>query len=122
MHVETFDPKERIVWVDVRLFGPMGVKMLRFVLDTGTPVTVVRTSAVDELGYSARMGTARSRLIGVDGVQEGYARLAQKVRSCRTAPRERNKMPVIKKPLRTKKRSTPIQVPRESRRSRPLGN
>src|SRR3954468_842751 len=66
-----FSPKHRVVWVEVSAFGPLGQRDLRFILDTGTPVTVIDPAVADELGYSARMGT-RSRLLGVDGIQEGY--------------------------------------------------
>ena len=72
MFVARFDPKKRIVWLEVRLFGPLGYRDCRFILDTGTTVTVVDPGVVDGLGYSARMATARSRLVGIDGVQEGY--------------------------------------------------
>ena len=72
MFVGQFDPKKRIVWVQVRLFGPNGDTEHRFILDTGTGVTVVDPCIVEDLGYSARMGTSISRLIGIDGVQEGY--------------------------------------------------
>jgi len=34
--------------------------------------TEKKLPAVDELGYGAQMGTARSRLLGVSDVQEGY--------------------------------------------------
>lgn len=72
MFTSRFDPKEREIWVDVVLHGPLGQIPCRFLLDTGTRVTVVDPALVDALGYSARMGEGRSRLIGVDGVQEGY--------------------------------------------------
>jgi predicted aspartyl protease len=45
---------------------------LRFVLDTGSQATVLNTASADDNGYSASMGTKRSRLLGVEGVQEGY--------------------------------------------------
>lgn len=72
MHAETFDPKKRVVWLEVQVFGPAGRGACRFILDTGSPVTVISTSVIDSLGYSARMGTTRSQLIGIEGAQEGY--------------------------------------------------
>jgi hypothetical protein len=72
MFTARFDPKERIVWVNVRLFGPLGHRNLRFVLDSGTPMTTVDTTVIDELGYGARMGNKRSRSVGMGGAERGY--------------------------------------------------
>lgn len=72
MFTARFDPKERIVWIKVRLFGPLGDRNLRFVLDSGTPMTTVNTAVIDELGYGARMGRSRSRSIGMGGAERGY--------------------------------------------------
>ncbi len=72
MHVVQFERSERIIWVPVTLWGPLGEQELQFILDTGTSVTVVNTAIIDKLGYSAKMGTTRSRLVGVEGAQEGY--------------------------------------------------
>jgi predicted aspartyl protease len=72
MVVGRFDPAECVIWVRVIVSGPLAARNLRFILDTGTQATVLNTAAADDLGYSAKMGTARSRLLGVEGVQEGY--------------------------------------------------
>jgi hypothetical protein len=72
MYVGQFDPNERVIWVEVRTFGPLGDRRLKFILDTGTPVTILRTDVADDLGYGASMGTGRSRLLGPGGAQEGY--------------------------------------------------
>ena len=72
MFVDRFDPLAGVLWVRARAFGPLGGKDLRLILDTGTVVTVLDTAVLDALGYSARMATARSSLLGVDGAQEGY--------------------------------------------------
>jgi len=72
MFAQAFDPKKREILIDVVLTGPLGASRLRFLLDTGTPVSIIDSAAVDALGYGARMGTEVSRLAGVDGVQAGY--------------------------------------------------
>jgi predicted aspartyl protease len=72
MIVGKFDPTERVIWVQVRLSGPQGVGRLRFILDTGSPVTLVSLSVVAALGYSERMSHRSSRLYGTAGLEEGY--------------------------------------------------
>lgn len=61
-----------MVWVEVTRFGPQGHRDLNFILDTGTPMTTVDTSIVDDLGYSPRMGKGVSRSIGMGGPERGY--------------------------------------------------
>jgi hypothetical protein len=72
MFVGQFDPNERVIWVEVRVFGPLGHRQLKFIFDTGTPVTILNTAIADNMGYGANMGTGRSRLLGPEGAQEGY--------------------------------------------------
>src|SRR5262245_33456541 len=72
MIVARFEPERRVILVDVCISGPADTRDLSFILDTGSPVTIVNTEVIDLLGYSARMATERSRLIGAVGAQEGY--------------------------------------------------
>jgi predicted aspartyl protease len=72
MWTDPFDPRARIVYVPIRLYGPLGNHVYRFVLDTGCAVSLVDPEIVDDLGYSPRMGRRISRVIGVGGVQHGY--------------------------------------------------
>lgn len=66
-----FDPKRRAIILDTQLYGPLGVVRLRCLLDTGTTATIIDTKAIDQVGYGARMGKGRSRLVAL-GTQEGY--------------------------------------------------
>ncbi len=63
---------KRIIEVRVRLFGPLADRDLQFILDTGTPVTIVHTGRSDLLGYSASMAKRNSRLWSTGGPQDGY--------------------------------------------------
>jgi Fe2+ transport system protein FeoA len=71
MWTSRFDPKQRAIIVPVQIQGPLGVARLQCLLDTGTTATVIDTAALDQIGYSARMGKSRSRLVAL-GTQEGY--------------------------------------------------
>lgn len=63
-----FDPAEGVIWIDARVFGPMGQRNLDCILDTGTPRTILDTSILDSLGYGAGMGTRIASVHGVDGL------------------------------------------------------
>jgi hypothetical protein len=69
---DRFDPKQRTVWLDVLLSGPAGNGWCTFVLDTGSPVTILDPGKADELGYSARMGKRLRSFWAVGGTQPGY--------------------------------------------------
>ena len=56
----------------MRVVGPLGELDLNFVLDTGTPITIVHTGRTDSLGYGAKMAKRLSRLWGTGGPQDGY--------------------------------------------------
>ena len=71
MWTSEFDPKQRAIIVPVQVQGPLGVAKLQCLLDTGTTTTIIDTAALDQIGYSARMGKSRSRLVAL-GTQEGY--------------------------------------------------
>ena len=65
--------------VDVRLHGRLGVGQGRFLIDTGSPVTIVDPSLVDSLGYGARQSQLKySRLHGAgDDTSLGYVLTVQ---------------------------------------------
>lgn len=69
----SYRPRERIVWLDVGIHGPLGARWYNFVLDTGSPVTVVDPGVVDELGYGAAMGKAIRTFWSIGGSQAGYS-------------------------------------------------
>ena len=72
MWTHQFDPKSRIILVPVQVQGPLGDVDLKFLVDTGTPVTIVNTAFADLLGCNAKTAKRRSRLWGTGGPQDGY--------------------------------------------------
>lgn len=55
-----------------KVFGPMGERYLHCIVDTGTPQTILDTSILDSLGYSASMGTRIVTLSGIGGQLAAY--------------------------------------------------
>lgn len=60
------DPARRRIIVEALLHGPHGFVEAYLLVDTGTPVTVVDGEVIHDLGYTARDGIGRSRLVGPD--------------------------------------------------------
>lgn len=79
MWIQEFDPAQRTVWIEVQLWGPSANRWYSFVLDTGSPVTVVDSDVADELGYSAMMGKGIHRFWSVGGPQYGYVLEMQQI-------------------------------------------
>jgi predicted aspartyl protease len=77
--VERFDPKKRVPWVTVVMSGPRGAREFHFIFDTGAQTTVVNTEAAEMLGCSARMGTVRSRTMGIADEHDGYRLVVQRL-------------------------------------------
>ena len=76
-----FDPASTHILVGGVLEGPLGVtRFVRFVIDPGTPHTVVDTPLMDALGFHAGIAVGRSTLWGVSGVTEGYVVRAPRIR------------------------------------------
>jgi hypothetical protein len=70
---DSFDPAGSFVPVDVWITGPLGRYRATFLLDTGSPVTIVDPEVLDLTGYGAHMGTRTSRLAGITSEsQDGY--------------------------------------------------
>lgn len=72
MWTGTYDPAGREVWTDVRLTGPLGRRVVRCLVDTGSPVTIFDCGVTDELGYGAHLSKGFVRLWGVGGVLKSY--------------------------------------------------
>ena len=72
MWTDTFDPAEGILWIRARVHGPQGSDELDCILDTGTSRTILDTSVLNTLGYSARMGTRLMNVSGVGGRLSSY--------------------------------------------------
>lgn len=67
-----FDPTQDLILLEVDLHGPRRAKQCLFVLDTGCAVTLVRPEVLDEIGYSARDGEARTTITSALGRESGY--------------------------------------------------
>ena len=76
-----FDPRRQHIVVGGVLEGPEGrTRRIRFIIDPGTPHTVVDTPLMDALGYGANQAVGKSSLWGVSGVTEGYVVRAPRIR------------------------------------------
>ena len=73
MWTARFDPKEREIWVRVRIHGTLGTWDVECLLDTGTSITIISSAVLDSLGYGAHMGKTQRDVIGPGGVSvPGY--------------------------------------------------
>lgn len=67
------DPDTDLVTVLVRVTGPAGIgRLARFVLDTGTQVTIVDEKLAVDLGMTRDRSEGPSRLKGPTGPDDGY--------------------------------------------------
>ena len=55
-----FDPDAELIVVNATIRGPRGSAVVRLAIDTGSAATVIVPDVLDEIGYSARDGTART--------------------------------------------------------------
>lgn len=76
-----FRPRSKQILILGLIEGPEGKpRRVRFLLDTGTPNTVIDAPLTDSVGFGAHLAVGRSRLWGVSGVSEGYVVRAPRVR------------------------------------------
>ena len=61
-----------LIIVEVRLTGPLGPAVGRFVLDTGAVATTMIPELADSIGYSARNALMRTKVHTAIGEEEGY--------------------------------------------------
>ncbi len=61
-----------LIIVEVRLVGPHGPAVGKFVLDTGAAVTTMTPETADLIGYSARDAFKRTRVHSAISEEEGY--------------------------------------------------
>jgi hypothetical protein len=67
------DPKAKAVLVPVRITGPTGrVEEAVFVLDTGTPVSIINEKMALDLDLGKDESEGQSNLWGPTGADEGY--------------------------------------------------
>jgi hypothetical protein len=73
MWTQPFEPAQRSIWVEVKLAGPFGQADFTFILDTGSPWTIIDASVLHDLGYSARThGTVLHPFWAIGGTSHGY--------------------------------------------------
>ena len=65
----SFDPKEGLIIVPTRLWGPRGDTVVRLALDTGAVVTVVNWDVVVFLGYDPAIVSERIQMTTGSGVE-----------------------------------------------------
>jgi predicted aspartyl protease len=67
-----FDPESDLIVVNATIWGPRGSVPARLALDTGFAATVIIPDLLDEIGYSARDGMARTSVTSAIGEEHGY--------------------------------------------------
>lgn len=71
-HETSFDPESDLIVVNATVSGPRGSIPARLALDTGSAATVIIPDLLDEIGYSARDGMARTSVTSAIGEEHGY--------------------------------------------------
>jgi hypothetical protein len=72
-----FDPDAQAIWVDSLLVGPAGAELgLVFVLDPGTPETIIDWDLAAQIGLDRSQSIGPARYRGMEGPQDGYYVLA----------------------------------------------
>ena len=74
MRVSRFKPERDLIIVRGYVWGAGAQRrrLLRLVLDTGAAETIITPDALDDVGYSARLGEQRTVIRSVVGREEGY--------------------------------------------------
>ncbi len=67
-----FDPRGRTPWVLVRIAGPRAARREWFIVDTGSPVTIVDSRLLQRLGYHPGHAKRKANLIGAGGMLPGH--------------------------------------------------
>jgi len=71
-HETPFDPDAELIVVNATIRGPRGSTVARMPIDTGSAATVIVPDVLDEIGYSARDGTARTSVTTAVGKEHGF--------------------------------------------------
>lgn len=67
-----FDPRQDLVFVSGTVTGPRSTTQLRLLVDTGAAMSTIVPHVLDEIGYSARDGGARTTVRTALGSEHGY--------------------------------------------------
>lgn len=71
-HETPFDPDAELIVVNATIRGPRGSTVARMAIDTGSAATVIVPDVLDEIGYSARDGSARTSVTTAVGQEHGF--------------------------------------------------
>jgi hypothetical protein len=64
-----FDPRQRLIIVEARVWGPTGDRVLRLALDTGTGTTLVAPAILVGVGYNPAAAPQRVQITTGSGVE-----------------------------------------------------
>lgn len=81
MNVMRFKPRDKLIIIWVRIFGPLGDRRCRFALDTAASTTLVVPGILDALGYSPLTGEEATSVVSVVAVEPGYLRRVSRFRA-----------------------------------------
>src|SRR5262249_51408468 len=71
-HETPFNTHAELIIVRAVVTGPRAAVPARFVLDTGAAYTTITPELADSIGYSARDGVQRTRVVTAIGSEQGY--------------------------------------------------
>jgi hypothetical protein len=74
LNVVRFKPRDKLIIIRVRIFGPLGDARCRFALDTAASTTLVVPGVLDSLGYSPLTGEETSSVVSAVAIEPGYLR------------------------------------------------
>ena len=87
-----FNPRQGLIIVPARIWGPTGDRVVRMALDTGATVTLLNAAILMSMGYDPAVAPDRVRMTTGSGV-EFVPRLA--ISRIRTLEQERRKFPIL---------------------------
>ena len=72
MKVTRFDPRDDLIVVTARVWGPQRHKQVSLAVDTAATETLITPDVLDDLGYSARQGEKITVVHSAIGAERGY--------------------------------------------------
>lgn len=81
MKVVRFKPRDKLIIVWARVFGPLGERRCRFALDTAASTTLVVPGILDALGYSPLTADETSSVVSAVAIEPGYLRRVTRFRA-----------------------------------------
>lgn len=72
MKVTRFDPRDSLIIVHARIWGPLGHRGLKLAFDTAATQTHVVPEFLDEIGYGPQHGDRITSITSAIGEEPGY--------------------------------------------------